>query len=130
MTPWLSREGLGDAPTIATVFDSHRIVSGSRTSSGYARRMRLRAVVFDVDFTIAQPGPDLGPDGYRRPRPPHGPDPQPARDARGPGRPAPGGGRRGRGVGNWSRARPPGGWSTTRRSGSSSRSGSCRGWAA
>jgi putative hydrolase of the HAD superfamily len=26
----------------------------------------LRAVVFDVDFTIAQPGPDLGPDGYRR----------------------------------------------------------------
>jgi putative hydrolase of the HAD superfamily len=26
----------------------------------------LRAVVFDVDFTIAQPGPDLGPEGYRR----------------------------------------------------------------
>jgi HAD superfamily hydrolase (TIGR01662 family) len=26
----------------------------------------LRAVVFDVDFTIARPGPDLGPDGYRR----------------------------------------------------------------
>jgi len=25
----------------------------------------LRAVVFDVDFTIARPGPDLGPDGYR-----------------------------------------------------------------
>jgi putative hydrolase of the HAD superfamily len=25
----------------------------------------LRAVVFDVDFTLAQPGPDLGPDGYR-----------------------------------------------------------------
>jgi HAD superfamily hydrolase (TIGR01662 family) len=24
----------------------------------------LRAVVFDVDFTIAQPGPDLGPGGY------------------------------------------------------------------
>src|SRR3954453_10447465 len=66
MTPWLSREGLGDAPTIATVFVSRRIVSGSRTSSGYARRMGLRAVVFDVDFTIAQPGPDLGPDGYRR----------------------------------------------------------------
>src|SRR3954464_6100735 len=66
MTPWLSREGLGDAPTIATVFDSRRIVSGSRTASGYARRMGLRAVVFDVDFTIAQPGPDLGPEGYRR----------------------------------------------------------------
>jgi putative hydrolase of the HAD superfamily len=26
----------------------------------------LRAVVFDVDFTIAKPGPDLGPEGYRR----------------------------------------------------------------
>ena len=24
----------------------------------------LRAVVFDVDFTIAKPGPDLGPEGY------------------------------------------------------------------
>jgi putative hydrolase of the HAD superfamily len=26
----------------------------------------LKAVVFDVDFTIAQPGPDLGPQGYRK----------------------------------------------------------------
>jgi HAD superfamily hydrolase (TIGR01549 family) len=26
----------------------------------------LRAVVFDVDFTLARPGPDLGPEGYRR----------------------------------------------------------------
>jgi HAD superfamily hydrolase (TIGR01549 family) len=26
----------------------------------------VKAVVFDVDFTIARPGPDLGPDGYRR----------------------------------------------------------------
>ena len=26
----------------------------------------LRAVFFDVDFTLAKPGPDLGPDGYRR----------------------------------------------------------------
>jgi putative hydrolase of the HAD superfamily len=25
----------------------------------------LQAVVFDVDFTIARPGPDLGPEGYR-----------------------------------------------------------------
>jgi putative hydrolase of the HAD superfamily len=25
----------------------------------------LRAIVFDVDFTIARPGPDLGPEGYR-----------------------------------------------------------------
>jgi HAD superfamily hydrolase (TIGR01549 family) len=26
----------------------------------------LQAVVFDVDFTIARPGPDLGPEGYER----------------------------------------------------------------
>ncbi len=26
----------------------------------------LRAVLFDVDFTIARPGPELGPDGYAR----------------------------------------------------------------
>jgi len=26
----------------------------------------IEAVVFDVDFTLARPGPDLGPDGYRR----------------------------------------------------------------
>jgi len=26
----------------------------------------LRAVFFDVDFTLAKPGPDLGPEGYRR----------------------------------------------------------------
>jgi FMN hydrolase / 5-amino-6-(5-phospho-D-ribitylamino)uracil phosphatase len=28
--------------------------------------MPLRAVVFDVDFTLAKPGPDLGPEGYHR----------------------------------------------------------------
>jgi HAD superfamily hydrolase (TIGR01549 family) len=28
--------------------------------------MPVRAVVFDVDFTLAKPGPDLGPEGYRR----------------------------------------------------------------
>jgi putative hydrolase of the HAD superfamily len=28
-------------------------------------RVVLRAVVFDVDFTLARPGPELGPDGYR-----------------------------------------------------------------
>ncbi len=27
--------------------------------------MTLRAVLFDVDFTLAKPGPDLGPEGYR-----------------------------------------------------------------
>ena len=28
--------------------------------------MSLEAVVFDVDFTLAKPGPDLGPEGYQR----------------------------------------------------------------
>ncbi len=28
--------------------------------------MDLDAVLFDVDFTLAKPGPDLGPEGYRR----------------------------------------------------------------
>ena len=28
--------------------------------------MKLRAVLFDVDFTLAKPGPELGPEGYRR----------------------------------------------------------------
>ena len=28
--------------------------------------MNVRAVLFDVDFTLAKPGPDLGPDGYQR----------------------------------------------------------------
>jgi hypothetical protein len=27
--------------------------------------MTLEAVVFDVDFTLARPGPDLGPEGYK-----------------------------------------------------------------
>ena len=28
--------------------------------------MKLRAVLFDVDFTLAKPGPEFGPDGYAR----------------------------------------------------------------
>ena len=39
----------------------------------------LRAVVFDVDFTIAKPGPDLGPEGYRRLGERHGLTLDPAR---------------------------------------------------
>jgi HAD superfamily hydrolase (TIGR01549 family) len=38
----------------------------------------LRAVVFDVDFTLARPGPDLGPEGYRRLGLRHGLDLDPA----------------------------------------------------
>ncbi len=26
----------------------------------------LKAVIFDVDFTLARPGPELGPEGYRK----------------------------------------------------------------
>ena len=46
--------------------------------------MSLRAVLFDVDFTLARPGPDLGPDGYRRAAARHGLELDPARyqDAR------------------------------------------------
>lgn len=40
---------------------------------------RLRAVLFDVDFTLAKPGPLLGPDGYRRAGARHGLDLDPAR---------------------------------------------------
>ncbi len=28
--------------------------------------MDLKAVLFDVDYTLAKPRPDLGPEGYRR----------------------------------------------------------------
>ena len=44
----------------------------------------LRAVLFDVDFTLAKPGPDLGPEGYQRLAARYGFDLDPARydDAR------------------------------------------------
>jgi HAD superfamily hydrolase (TIGR01549 family) len=44
----------------------------------------LRAVLFDVDFTLVMPGPDLGPEGYRRLGERHGLELDPARydDAR------------------------------------------------
>lgn len=50
---------------------------------GYPRSM-LRAVLFDVDFTLARPGPELGPEGYRRAGERHGLvlDPERYEDAR------------------------------------------------
>src|SRR5579885_3135388 len=42
-------------------------------------RVALRAVVFDVDFTLAVPGPDLGQEGYRRVGERHGLRLDPAR---------------------------------------------------
>ena len=41
--------------------------------------MSLRAVLFDVDFTLVMPGPDLGPEGYRRLGERHGLTLDPAR---------------------------------------------------
>jgi putative hydrolase of the HAD superfamily len=38
----------------------------------------LRAVLFDVDFTLARPGPELGPEGYRKVGERHGLDLDPA----------------------------------------------------
>ena len=39
----------------------------------------LRAVIFDVDFTLSRPGPELGPDAYRRVGLAHGLDLDPGR---------------------------------------------------
>jgi putative hydrolase of the HAD superfamily len=39
----------------------------------------IRAVLFDVDFTLARPGPELGPEGYRRVGERHGLTLEPAR---------------------------------------------------
>jgi HAD superfamily hydrolase (TIGR01549 family) len=41
--------------------------------------MTLRAVLFDVDFTLVRPGPELGPEGYRRRGEQFGLDLDPAR---------------------------------------------------
>lgn len=41
--------------------------------------MKLEAVLFDVDFTLARPGPELGPDGYVRVGKRHGLDLDPSR---------------------------------------------------
>ena len=39
--------------------------SNRRSLRLYARTV-LRAILFDVDFTLFRPGPELGPEGYRR----------------------------------------------------------------
>jgi HAD superfamily hydrolase (TIGR01549 family) len=44
----------------------------------YPRRV-LRAVLFDVDFTLSRPGPELGPEGYKRVGERHGLALDPAR---------------------------------------------------
>jgi putative hydrolase of the HAD superfamily len=47
----------------------------------HTKSVDLRAVLFDVDFTLAKPGPDLGPEGYRRLGRRHGLELDPARYA-------------------------------------------------
>ena len=78
----------------------------------------LRAVIFDVDFTLARPGPELGPEGYRKVGERHGLDarPRPVRERTAARR------------SSRSSAIPT--TSTTTSSGSRSPSGSSRAWAA
>jgi len=49
-----------------------------RRAQGYPRSV-LKAVLFDVDFTLFRPGPELGPEGYRRVGERHGLDLDPER---------------------------------------------------
>src|SRR5439155_23809989 len=59
---------LDDRPD-ARLVDRRRVPRDSRRDGPLAARrsaLMLRAVLFDVDFTIARPGPELGPEGYRR----------------------------------------------------------------
>src|SRR5207244_2237954 len=46
--------------------------SARRERSDGPARMNLVAVLFDVDFTLARPGPELGPEGYLRAGERHG----------------------------------------------------------
>jgi HAD superfamily hydrolase (TIGR01549 family) len=48
-----------------------RLEAAALGAHRYPRRV-LRAVLFDVDFTLALPGPELGPEGYRRAGERHG----------------------------------------------------------
>src|SRR5213083_1670296 len=54
-------------------------VSAASPPEAIVAAVALRAVVFDVDFTIAKPGPDLGAEGYRRLGERHGLTLDPAR---------------------------------------------------
>jgi putative hydrolase of the HAD superfamily len=84
MTPWLGRSGFGEAPTRAIVLASRRISAGDRTGTKAILERVIRAVLFDVDFTLVRPGPELGPEGYRKAGERHGLTLDPARyeDAR------------------------------------------------
>src|SRR5687768_10269027 len=84
MTRWLGRSGFGDAPTSAIVLASRRISAGVRIVLKAILGRMFKAVLFDVDFTLARPGPELGPEGYRKVGERHGLvlDPELYEDAR------------------------------------------------
>ena len=56
---------------MAIVLASRRISTGVRIRRAYPQSV-IRAVLFDVDFTLARPGPELGAEGYRRAGERHG----------------------------------------------------------
>ena len=66
MTLLLGRSGFGEAPDQG---DRLRVPQDlGRCTHGPSAILRgcIRAVLFDVDFTLARPGPELGPEGYRQ----------------------------------------------------------------
>ena len=95
-----------------------RRVHVARPRSSAPTRACVEAVLFDVDFTLAKPGPLLGPEGYRAAGARHGLDARP-RALRGGAEPPP----------SRTCSTIPSS-STTRRSGSASRRTSSAGWAA
>ena len=107
------------AQTIAWAFDGDVRQTHVETARWLLEAaLMLRAVLFDVDFTIARPGPELGPEGYRRLGERFGLDARPRRATT----------RRASGRSRASSATRSS--STTRRSGSPSPSGSSAAWAA
>ena len=82
-----ARDDLRGTPEAPTAGDSSESGARSRVAPseqaspapGKPGQVTLRAVLFDVDFTLARPGPDLGPEGYRRLGERYGLDLDPAR---------------------------------------------------
>src|SRR2546421_7804633 len=60
-----TREGMGTR-TDDRVGNRPRGPRRGGALAGRSSAMTLRAVLFDVDFTLARPGPELGPEGYVR----------------------------------------------------------------
>ena len=84
--PDCSRAGISSVEiTGAAAYRRRLTPPGAIASAAHAyARWVLRAVLFDVDFTLSRPGPELGPEAYRRVGDAHGLGLDPARyeDAR------------------------------------------------